>query len=67
MSSPYPTLYGRIIDYAVTMLLEHPKWSPEKAIEKAAENNRLFAAYLKSFKKEEVEQLAQRIKKSRLR
>jgi hypothetical protein len=65
--SPYPTIYNRIVDYAVKMLLEHPKWTPEHAIGKTAENNRLFAAYLKSFKKSEVDELCKRIKKSRLR
>lgn len=65
--SPYPTIYNRIIDSAVHLLLEHSKWSPEKAIEKTAENNRLFAAYLKSFKKSETDQLVRRVKQSRLR
>lgn len=57
MSTPYTTIYQRIANFAVSMLAEHRKWDASKAIEKATEQSRLFAAYYKTLRPAERAEL----------
>lgn len=58
MKAPYQTIYHRLTDYAVQMLIEHKHWTAEKAIAKATDQSRLFQAYYNTLKAAERADLA---------
>lgn len=54
----YVTIYHRLANYAVQMLMEHKHWTAEKAIAKATDQSRLFQAYYNTLKPAERADLA---------
>lgn len=67
MTNPFgqPSIYNRLLDCAVDLLLEHRHWTAEKALAKAAEQSNLFRAYFASFKATERAEMERVIKARR--
>lgn len=62
MSSPYPTIYSRIVESAVNTLHHHRKWNVREAVAQLRRDEPLFEAYIRTFSEDEFKELVRIIK-----